>query len=58
MANVTVSKLNQFIEPKTTFAMFLSEGMKEKYASKLRGWNKKSCVQVLKLAKTFTLKNM
>ena len=30
IANATVSKLNQFIEPKTTFAMFLSEGMKEK----------------------------
>ena len=30
ITNATVSKLNQFIEPKTTFAAFLSEGMKEK----------------------------
>ena len=32
ITNSTVSKLNQFIEPKTTFAAFLSEGMKEKQA--------------------------
>ena len=46
MTNTTFSKQNQFIEPKTTFAMFLSEGMKEKLA------------EVLKLAKTFALKKM
>ena len=28
--NATVSKINQFIEPKATFAVFLSEVMKEK----------------------------
>ena len=30
ITNATVSKLNQFIEPKTTFEAFLSEGMKDK----------------------------
>ena len=29
--DATVLKLNQFIEPKTTFAAFLSEGVKEKW---------------------------
>ena len=30
ITNTSVSKLNQYIEPKTTLAEFLSEGMKEK----------------------------
>ena len=30
ITNASVSKLNQYIEPKTTLAEFLSEGMKEK----------------------------
>ena len=30
IANATFSELNQFIEPKITFAMFLSKVMKEK----------------------------
>ena len=58
ITNATFSKLNQFIEPKTTFLIFLSEVMKEKLASILGGWDKKSCAQVLKLAKSFTLKKM
>ena len=29
ITNATASKLNQSIEPKTTLAAFLSEGMKE-----------------------------
>ena len=53
-----VLKVNQFIEPKATFAGFLKEGMKNMSASILGGWNKKSWAQLLKSAKTFTRKKL